>query len=268
MRGAQGETVRAGAARRPCSRGIIVRTSRSVLWLAPAALGAWLAIAAPASASTTIFALSDHPDGNAAPATYGLRLDGLFAGRMGAGAGITTFSFNHFNDVRLTVHENMGTITLNIAGTIWGGEKSGADYAYGKGAYALNFDFTMHVAASGTGWVVNQDDPVNNTGRVTALGNNAGVPMGTVFPFHDMSAASFLFLQDEHRLAGHPQAGHGYWVGRGWVTFQPNGGDSAATQDWLFLGTPVPLPAGGALACAGLVGLAGRRRRRPRCVAR
>lgn len=261
MRGALRETVCAGAARRPTSRGNTVRTLRSVWSLAPLALGACLVAAAPASASTTIFALSDHPDGNAAPATYGLRLDGLFTGRAGAVAGITTFSFNHFNDVRLTVHENMGTITLNIAGTIWGGEKSGADYAYGKGAYALNFDFKMHVAASGTGWVVNQDDPVNNTGQIMALGNNAGVSMGTVFQFHDMSAASFLFLQDEWRLAGHPQAGHGFWVGRGWVTFQPNGADSSATQDWLFLGTLVPLPTAGALACAGLVGLTTRRRR-------
>ena len=43
----------------------------------------------------------------------------------------------------------------------------------------------------------------------------------------------FLFNTDELRLGGHPQAGQGFFVGRGW--FEGDG-----TRDWLFISPNTP----------------------------
>lgn len=236
--------------------------ARALRALAAAAVST-AALAAPSLAATTVFKLSDHPDGEAALPTYGFRMDTMFSGRSGAGGGVTLFSFNTYDDVLLKVTDDGGSLKINISGTVYGGEKSGSGFAYGAGAYHLEANYTMHVNAQGTGWVVAQDAPLHNTGSLTALsGGDVRVADGEVFNFHDMSAASFLFLQDNHRLAGHSEFNQGFWVGRGWVTYNPSGANSGGTQDFLFIGNLVPLPTPVGLACAGLFGAAAVRRRR------
>ncbi|MEC9373967.1 MAG: hypothetical protein VYC34_08990 [Planctomycetota bacterium] len=218
------------------------------------------AVAASASAGTTVFQLFDHPDGTDNPPPYGLRMDGLFDGMSGATGGVTSFSFDHFGDVLMTVNDNGSTITINIAGTVYGGEDVGATYGFGEGAYEIDFTYNFNVQAQGTGYVV-QPSNSGNVGSITSLGN-IDVPMGTSRNFYDFSGNSFLFLQDEHRLAGHSQAGQGFWVGRGWHTMFADGRDTAGTQDWLFLGQMIPTPSAVAFGAFGLAGVAGTSRRR------
>ena len=218
------------------------------------------AVAASASAANTVLQLSDHPDGTANPPAYGLRMDGLFGGMAGANGGITSFSFDHFGDVLMTVNDDGSTITMNIAGTVYGGEDVGATYGFGEGAYEIDFTYNFNVVAQGTGWTVSPSNSGNH-GTITSLGNG-DVPMGTEFNFYDFSGNSFLFLQDDHRLAGRSQAGQGFWVGRGWNTMAADGRETPGTQDWLFLGQMIPTPTAVAFGAFGLAGVAGTSRRR------
>lgn len=218
-----------------------------------------------ASAATiSQFALSDHPDGNQNPPPYGLRMDNLF----GAAPGVTTFSFDHFADTVLTATDNGSSIHININGTIWGGVTHGVNTGYAMGAYTLDFNFVANVNASGTGWIVSPGSLGANNGTLTVLAGNANLATGSVINFFENTspAQTFLFLQDEHRLAGHPQAGLGFWVGRGWNTTNANGSPTGHTMDVLFLGEAIasqiiPLPTAGLLGGAGLFALAARRRR-------
>lgn len=202
------------------------------------------------------FDLFDHPD-----VIYtggGLRLDGVF-GSMGGQGKATTFKFDVVGDGKLVVEDNGGNLEIHITGTVYGGEqKQDGTYAFGEGQYAVDFRYAANVAPSGTGWIVNPSDP-NNKGTLTALANNNGVPMGTVINLVDKdnpNKDSFVFLQDDHRLAGYPQAGQGYWVGRGWLMYLGMG--STGFADWLFLAVPEP----GVLAVVGLGGICAARRRR------
>lgn len=233
---------------------------------------ALLAAAAAASASTQAFLLQDHPDGNANPPPYGLRLDGLFNGYAGAGNNaVTTFSFNTFDDTKLRVTTTGPNIDIRIKGTVYGGVDNGAVVGFGAGSYDLVYDITVNVAAMGTGWFVSSPSNGANKGTLTAHAGIGGVTAGTVFSFYESNSMGnpFKFLQDEHRLtlleggaANYPEAGQGYWVGRGWNTTNSNGAPTGNTQDWLFIGSAVPLPTGAGLAMAGALGVFFPRRRR------
>lgn len=235
---------------------------------AAVAIGAGLvgAVTLPSSAgtvTTTTFRLFDHPDGNINPPPYGLRYDNLFQA-VGGPTGATSFSFQENGAyMRLIVTEDQmaGTTTLRLVGKVYGGKDDGATVGFGEGLYSLDFTYRVNVAASGTGWEVTGADAMNNGSLVSD--GNADVAAGMTFGFSDKGdgkGKSFYFLQDEHRLSGHPQFGQGFWVGRGW--HMPNDGrGSAGTQDFLFIGTLIPLPTAGFLGCAGLLGLALARRR-------
>lgn len=237
------------------------------------AIASLVACAGLASADTVIrqFQLYDHPDSVETPPPYGLRLDGVFNGLSGAGTNaVTTFSMNQYSNTVLTVTDNGSTIAINITGTLYGGVDSGTGYGFGAGDYAVSYNYVFGVTPMGTGWVTMPPSPLNG-GTLTALGNNNGVASGSVFTIYDDNsmAKSFEFLQDDHRLTiatggseNYLEAGQGFWVGRGWLSYNANNNNSAGTQDWLFIGKLVPLPTTAGLGIAGLTALGVVRRRR------
>jgi MYXO-CTERM domain-containing protein len=222
------------------------------------------------------FQLFDHPDGNKAPPTYGVRLDDLF----GDGE-TTTFSFNTDEGVFLTVTEDSESssgIVINISGVVFGGVDEGSHtspHDAGTGTYQLDFTYGVNAAADGTGWVVAPPSPLNR-GSITAIdlvNGNDDIDDYSFDLFESTGTNPFKFLQDDYRLHDYPQEDEGYWVGRGWLAFDPST-NSHDTQDFLFIAkevdedhdhpnaTVVPLPTPLAMGFAGLAGIAGLRRRR------
>jgi hypothetical protein len=233
-----------------------MQTNASVRFATAAAIGL---AAATAQADSVEFLLQDHPRGNVAPPAYGLRFDNLFSAL--GGDGITSFSFNEHDDTIMTVTTDGPSITINISGTVRGGQDTGLGYGFGMGDYALNFNYTANVEQSGTGWVVNGQTTANS-GSLTALGDNNGVAAGSVFDFTDKSDGthSLLFLRDGHRLLPEDIIAFGDpWVGRGWVMADNVAGGQ---QDFMFIGTVVPLPHPALMAGLGISGLIAARRRR------
>ncbi|MFG0258609.1 MAG: hypothetical protein ACF8GE_11965 [Phycisphaerales bacterium JB043] len=157
-------------------------------------------------------------------------------------------------NVTLEVDTTLGTIT--ISGEVYGGEDTGAAYGFGEGWYDVSFVYAANVTATASGWAVSAFD-ASNVGTITSQGN-ADVGAGWSHTFYDQSTPSFLFQQDDHRLAGTGLEGLGYYVGRGWVTSNSDGSNESGTQDWLFVAVPTP-GVGMAFGVAGL-GLLRRRR--------
>ncbi len=131
-----------------------------------------------------------------------------------------------------------------------------------------NGEMTPPVNASGTGWIVGPGSAGADNGTLTVLAGNVNLATGSVISFYENTnpAQTFLFLQDEHRQAGHPQAGLGFWLGRGSNTTNANGSPTGHTMDFLFLGEAmpsqiIPLPTAGLLGGSGLIGWGARRRR-------
>lgn len=217
--------------------------------------------AAQAGMSTTVFALADHPDSDENPPPYGLRFDDIFT-EIGGTGGVTSFSMNAFGDTTLTVTDDgVGGLTIDITGTLYGGVDNGGSYGYGEGAFALDFTYAVSVAADGTGWVVNDEDPLNS-GTLTALAGNADIAMGTVFDFYGQVTEGgpiFIFNNDGWRLENHPEFDPlTTWVGRGWHSNDTVGG---VLHDFIFVGELIPTPGAAMVLLGGGVFGAARRRR-------
>ncbi len=225
-----------------------------------------LGLATTALGATQRFALADHPDAAKDPPPYGLRLDNVFAN---AGltsttgqsvSGVTTFSFSHpsssmFLDVTETPLGGGGLdITIHIFGQAYGGVDTGGSYGFGEGLYTIDFTYSANVLKAADGWFVDPQS-VQNQGSVVAGAGITDVPAGTTFQFFEQTPTGnpFRFESDGHRLGGFPTLlVEDPFVGRGWLTFNSDGSDAAGTQDWLFVGRPIPLPTPLGLACVGL----------------
>ncbi|MEL7474360.1 MAG: hypothetical protein AAGK04_13665 [Planctomycetota bacterium] len=216
-------------------------------------------VAAPfASAQTIIptgtFLLNNHPDGNARPPQYGLRLDELVD--VTSGHDIFTFDFDHADSEVLLTYNGS---SIHIAGHAFGGPDNGTMHdpmSPLTGLYEIEFTYDMGLAqAPGDDDLLVSGVPMgSNTGSITT-------PLGDVIGLWDKPKNdSFAFrLGDKDNDAGH--RGFDGISGWGWL----NHGDAnvhVAASDWLFTLSPTPVPAPASVAIAGLGGLLVVKRRR------
>lgn len=200
-------------------------------------VGAALSLLAslPASAVTVRYELNDHPDRAKKAYDYGIRLDS--EGKF--------FSFNGPDQVILSI-DTGATPTASIFGNVI--ENGTSD------VWELSYTFTNGVTLDPDGDTSDGEFTANDgVGTLRNLTNVAAAVINLTGKSNGV--AEFLFLDDNHRLAGH--SGFSSLVGRGWL-------DASGTNDFLFTATVVPLPAALPLLAGGLgvLGLAGWRRRK------
>ncbi len=201
----------------------------------------------PAGAVTIQYALGSHPDGNASPPDYGLRLDGLYTLNTND---IWTFDFDHASsDMRMDLDTTAGTV--HIYGTSYGGLDVGTGYdADLQGLWSIDFTYSVNVSVTGVGAPdidveVSPEAPLSNNGTLTALfsatDGSVTITNGDVINL-EQEMEFFFNNTDDHRLGGTGLSGPETHVGWGWL----NHSDSSAhiyDSDWLFTATVVPVPA-------------------------
>ncbi|MFG0328551.1 MAG: hypothetical protein ACF8PN_01520 [Phycisphaerales bacterium] len=211
---------------------------------------------APAAAADIIdpgvYFLENHPDGNANPPAYGLRLDELQD--VTAGHDVFTFDFEaDDSDMRMSWD---GT-SLRIFGVAFGGLDIGGSYDPNhSGLWAIDFTYSEVVTAPG------DDDLIVVTPDGTNTGTIQFVDGGDVIPLWDFSGHhGFTFrLGDENDDEGH--RGFDGLSGWGWLNHTVQN-QHVYASDWLFtVGDEVPAPGPLALLTAGLFCVAQGRRRR------
>lgn len=216
-------------------------------------VGVFVVSATGASAAVIVpgtYQLHNHPDGNAIPPPYGMRLDELDDAT--AGHDIFTFDFDHASsDMRLTYNDVAQTI--HIYGVSYGGRDVGGVYAADayQGVYTIDFLYNMNVGlvpGDDDLWVEAPPDELNS-GTIISPG---GAPINILA---DVLQNNFTFrFGDEDDDNGH--RGHNGLSGWGWLNIN---GSHVDNQDWLFTAELIPEPATIGLL---LVGLGAIRRRR------
>jgi len=221
-----------------------------------------LALAGTAGAANIqlgTYQLHDHPDGNAQPPAYGLRLDGL---RTGAASDIFTFSFDtNGADMKLTYDGS----SIHIFGTAWGGLDTGSGWV-DPVLVEIDFTYTDPSPASGDDDIVAGASDAN----VGTIVWDSGGSDEQTYHLNDFAGGHpFAFrFGDENDDDGH--RGHDGISGWGWLNHgaDPLPGDHLYSSDWLFTAdfqtpiTPIPLPAAAWMGLAGLAGVVVARKRR------
>lgn len=209
------------------------------------------------------YKLSNHPDGNAAPPTYGLRLDGLTDGNASS---IFTFDFDHALSNMLMDYDGN---TIHIHGTAFGGLDTGNGYDAGMSG-VVEIDFTYAV---GVGMVPGDDDiwvtgnSMNNSGSLEMISGFGDHNGATLFDLVDKSNGTYIFRFGDHNDDnGH--RGFAGLSGWGWLNHAAADGSIGdinthlAASDWLFTAQLVPVPPAVWLGAAGILGIAAKRRRK------
>ena len=242
------------------------------------ALSVCLAALLPAPVEAAIikqyqYKLWSHPDGNAAPPSYGLRLDGIEWFVTGQGGNSDTWTFD-FIDMKGTYTYNSGGLdTFRIYGTAVGGrDLSGSGYDNGESA-KVYIDFTV----GGYGGHNSHVDPEiefdqkyqgvaeRGAGTITFKEAVHSIEKDTqveLVSYANSAGNYFNFDRDPvHRLGdycsgGNPPAYCGMPEGWGWLALRDEGWDyHTAAQDFLFVSKKaqsVPEPASLALLLVGL----------------
>lgn len=207
-----------------------------------------------AHATILTYDLYNHPDGDANPPPYGLRLDELY----NVTGNHDIFSFN-FNDAASQMRMEYDTVanTINIFGRVLGGRDNGDSYAADQylGVYLVNFTYTLGVqTASGDDDLI--VDTLNNANSGTII-----TPLGdTISLYDERGGNSFSFrFGNEDNDAGH--RGFNGLSGWGWLNHHSRT-NHIASGDWLFTAVPSDIPTTGTFALIALGGLFSTTRRR------
>ena len=225
--------------------------------------------AVPIAFETGTYHLGNHPDGNAAPPTYGARIDNLH------GAGVFTFDFEC---VGCNMEMTYNGTTISISGTAFGGHDGGGariddDF---DGMYAFNMSYSVPevsdvVENGGAG----DGDGLQDIGRSGEIGAvigsleflDAGAGIASMWELEDKAGShpASLRLGNEDNDLGH--RGYVGISGWGWLMVKEvssgeyvNGG----AHDWLFVAqkrSNAPAPGVVSLMLIGLAAIATRRKR-------
>jgi len=210
------------------------------------------------------YGLNNHPDGNARPPQYGLRLDELWD--VTGGNDIFTFDFDAADSAMFMSISAAGD-EIRIFGTVLGGRDTGSSYANDQYLGLYDVDFTY---STGVGLVPGDDDlqvvatmGSTNGGFITPLAVMDGGPSvgGGPIALGETPIGSGLTFRfgDEDNDNGH--RGFDGFSGWGWISVN---GDPMAGQanDWLFTADPEPIPEPATMSLLALGALTLLRRRR------
>lgn len=204
--------------------------------------------------STGTYQLHNHPDGNAQPPQYGLRLDELF--NATGDHDIFTFDFNH-HDSNMRLDYNGSTI--HIYGHAFGGRDTGSGYANDmfRGVYGIDFTYTLGVTPNFGG----DDDLVVVTPSMRNFGTIvAPIVVGSgpiTLADKDDGNYNFRFGDENNDLGHRGFAGISGW---GWLIHHFPNQPHVDASDWLFTANLIPTPGVASVLGLGLLA-AGRRRR-------
>ncbi len=223
---------------------------------------AFFALAIPSLAMAIdpgTYKLGNHPDGNAAPPFYGLRLDKLYDV---AGDSNDLFTFD-FDNAQSTMFLDYDGTDIRIHGVAFGGLDTGSVHdPDNSGLWDIDFTYKDVSGAPGDDDLIAGGGP--HTGTITALFNSVGGPIssGDEFDLTEKTNGAGLAFRfgDEDDDNGH--RGFDGLSGWGWLKVD---GDHTPSQDWLFTATKLPVPEPGTYLMLGtmlmLGAYAGRRRR-------
>ena len=224
-------------------------------FIAARLIGALVGFAVLAVATTAapliggLYRLHNHPDGNARPPLYGLRLDELY--NETSGHDVFTFDFDHALS-SVTMNYDDANQILTITGVSWGGRDIGSNYANDAYLGLYTFSFTYNV---GLGLVPGDDD----LWVTSPSGNNSGTittPLGHTKILRDLADNGYTFrLGDENNDLGH--RGFAGISGWGWLDID---GHHRNSQDWIFTAELIPEPSSAMLLSIAALTL-GRSRR-------
>ncbi|MEM9082645.1 MAG: hypothetical protein AAGB34_03535 [Planctomycetota bacterium] len=184
--------------------------------------------------------MDNHPDGNAAPPFYGLRLDNIL------GSGTATFDIV---DGTLTVEDNGGDLSINIVTRVFGGTLDSSGGYIDGAFYDIEYAYTQGIEATDKGWkVTGMHD--GNSGLMSEVGGDTVIELGSK---PNGSGLAFSIQANGHRLDNDTTT----WVGYGWLLPVAGG-----AQDWLFTATDSNIPTPGSTALLATAGIIAARRRR------
>lgn len=234
------------------------RSVGSGLLVAAMASFCMTSIASAAAIAPGTYQLHNHPDGDAVPPPYGMRLDELF--NVSGGNDIFTLDFDHAGSNMTLVYDNSGLIV--ISGVAYGGIDIGGSYLNDghQGLYQIEFVYDV-----GVGLASGDDDLIvipgangQNSGSIAPL--DPGHPdFGASLNLFDVRDGNYSFrFGDEDNDLGH--RGYPGISGWGWVGFNGQSHPGAA-DDFLFTAELIPEPAAASLLLIGLGAATFRRRR-------
>lgn len=216
------------------------------LILALVAISAPVCLAVPIMPGT--YVLDNHPDGNAAPPLYGLRLDNL----NGRDTGVYTFSFDPNDGANVELVYDDVAQEIRIRGLVFGGEVQNNAYVNPQ-FYQVDFTYDAGLSTSCGDSGTLDDICVNSPNGSGNIGNNRGtiteqgtdinnLQDGLEYQLADYTSGSHTPLTFQFGDDNGMHRGHDGISGWGWLAVKwPNGRwKHRGAVDWLFTATKVP----------------------------